>query len=244
MTSAAVSYQKLPVAPNTNIGGGDLFVDTVNARVGINNTAPGVALRVTGAVDISSTANVQGNANVGGTLGVASLLTASALNVTNQTNTATLFVTTYANVGTALTVNATNINAAANLNMGAYTERLTDLTISAAGTTLLNLQSSSIFRVNVSALTTGVANIRFINPPATGIGVSATLIIQYNTTPVGTFALQGGTSVSNAGSAVKYAYNSAPTLTAATGKSDILSAITYDGGATYIVAPSFMNFTT
>ena len=243
-TALTISATALTVAPNTNIGGGDLFVDTVNARVGINNTAPGVALRVTGAVDISSTANVQGNANVGGTLGVASLLTASALNVTNQTNTATLFVTTSANVGTALTVNATNINAAANLNMGAYTERLTDLTISAAGTTLLNLQSSSIFRVNVSALTTGVANIRFINPPATGIGVSATLIIQYNTTPVGTFALQGGTSVSNAGSAVKYAYDSAPTLTAATGKSDILSAITYDGGATYIVAPSFMNFTT
>ena len=223
---------------NSNFDSGVLFVDAVNNRVGINNTAPGVALRVTGAADIS------GNANVGGTLGVASLLTASALNVTNQTNTATLFVTTSANVGTALTVNATNINAAANLNMGAYTERLTDLTISAAGTTLLNLQSSSIFRVNVSALTTGVANIRFINPPATGIGVSATLIIQYNTTPVGTFALQGGTSVSNAGSAVKYAYDSAPTLTAATGKSDILSAITYDGGATYIVAPSFMNFTT
>jgi hypothetical protein len=215
-------------------------------------------LTVTGTANVSTNLNVTGSGNVvtgtfgvGGaanalsTLGVNGLLFAATnANVAGQINTGTLFVTTSANVGTALTVNATNINAAANLNMGAYTERLTDLTISVAGTTLLNLQSSSIFRVNVSALTTGVANIRFINPPATGIGVSATLIIQYNTTPVGTFALQGGTSVSNAGSVVKYAYDSVPTLTATTAKSDILSAITYDGGASYIIAPSFMNFTT
>ena len=195
-------------------------------------------------IDIGGNVAIGTTSTSGASLTVAGTVNAAAINIVNQVNTATLYATTSANVGTALTVNATNINAAANLNMGAYTERLTDLTISAAGTTLLNLQSSSIFRVNVSALTTGVANIRFINPPATGIGVSATLIIQYNTTPVGTFAIQGGTSVSNAGSVVKYAYDSAPTLTAANGKSDILSAITYDGGATYIIAPSFMNFTT
>jgi len=73
-TALTINTTALTVAPNTNIGDGDLFVDTVNARVGINNTAPGVALRVTGAVDISSTANIQGNANVGGVLGVASNL--------------------------------------------------------------------------------------------------------------------------------------------------------------------------
>lgn len=66
---------------NLSVDSGALFVDGVNNRVGINNTAPGVALRVTGAVDISSTANVQGNANVGGTLGVAGVSTLSG-NVT------------------------------------------------------------------------------------------------------------------------------------------------------------------
>ena len=53
---------------NTNFNSGVLFIDSVNNRIGINNTAPGVALRVTGATDITTTANVQGNTSLGGTL--------------------------------------------------------------------------------------------------------------------------------------------------------------------------------
>jgi hypothetical protein len=63
------------IAGNVNFDTGTLFVDATNNRVGINNTAPGVALQVTGAADISSTANVQGAANVGGTFGVAGVTT-------------------------------------------------------------------------------------------------------------------------------------------------------------------------
>jgi filamentous hemagglutinin len=59
------------ISGNSTFNSGTLFVDATNNRVGINNTAPGVALRVTGAADISLTANVQGAANVGGSLGVA-----------------------------------------------------------------------------------------------------------------------------------------------------------------------------
>ena len=62
-------------AGNANFNSGTLFIDATNNRIGINNTAPGVALRVTGAADISTTANVQGNANVGGTFGVAGVTT-------------------------------------------------------------------------------------------------------------------------------------------------------------------------
>ena len=62
-------------AGNANFDSGTLFIDATNNRIGINNTAPGVALRVTGAADISTTANVQGNANVGGTFGVAGVTT-------------------------------------------------------------------------------------------------------------------------------------------------------------------------
>jgi len=43
------------IAGNVNIDTGTLFVDATNNRVGINNTSPGVALRVTGAADISAT---------------------------------------------------------------------------------------------------------------------------------------------------------------------------------------------
>lgn len=62
-------------AANVSVDSGTLFIDAVNNRVGINNNAPGVSLRVTGATDISSTANVQGNANVGGSFGVAGVTT-------------------------------------------------------------------------------------------------------------------------------------------------------------------------
>jgi len=80
---------------NASIDSGVLFVDAVNNRVGINNTAPAVALRVTGAVDISSTANVQGNANVAGTLGVNSTVTFANTTVCvgNVTLSNTLLVT-------------------------------------------------------------------------------------------------------------------------------------------------------
>jgi len=81
-TNGGTSANTLTVgAANLSVDSGVLFVDAINNRVGINNTAPGVALRVTGAVDISSTANVQGNANVGGTFGVAGATTLSG-NVT------------------------------------------------------------------------------------------------------------------------------------------------------------------
>jgi hypothetical protein len=149
---------------------------------------------------------------------------------------------TYNNT-TKMTVDASGLTMssnliAANLSMAAYTEKMTSLAITTNGTTDLNLQTSSVFKVSIGAFT---ANLRFINPPASGTAVSATLIIQYTGTP--TITLQGNTSAGAAGT-MKYAYNTAPTLTANTGKSDILSVITYDGGATYIVAPSFMNFTT
>jgi len=53
------------VGGNVNIDSGTLYVDSVNNRVGINNTAPGVALHVTGQ------ANITGNTTVGGVLTVA-----------------------------------------------------------------------------------------------------------------------------------------------------------------------------
>lgn len=76
-SNATLSGALQIISGNSNFDSGVLFVDATNNRVGINNTAPGVALRVTGATDISTTANVQGNANVGGTLGVVGSITGS-----------------------------------------------------------------------------------------------------------------------------------------------------------------------
>jgi hypothetical protein len=72
--NAALTGTLQTISGNSNFDSGVLFVDATNNRVGINNTAPGVALRVTGAVDISATANVQGAANVAGALGLANTL--------------------------------------------------------------------------------------------------------------------------------------------------------------------------
>lgn len=227
---------------NVNFATGVLFIDDLNNRVGIANTAPDTALTV------GSAANIAGAVQLGSTLGVTGAVTfantlsitgnVTFINVTNQSNTDTLYVATSANIGTALTVNSTVINAAANVGLAAYTEKMASYTIAANGTQNLDLKLASIFKVSVGAFT---ANLRFINPPASGTGVSATLIIQYTGTSV--LTLQGNT-VAGAAGTLKYAYDVAPTLTQTNLKSDILSVITYDGGATYIVSPSMMNFTT
>lgn len=227
---------------NVNFATGVLFIDDVNNRVGIGNTAPDTALTV------GSAANIAGAVQLGSTLGVTGAVTfantlsitgnVTSINVTNQTNTGTLYVTTSANVGTFLTVNSTVISAAVNTAFAAYTEKMASYTISGNGTQDLDLKTASIFKVSIGAFT---STLRFINPPASGTGVSATLIIQYTGTSAITLA--GLTSVGGAGT-LKYAYDSAPSLTQATGKTDVLSVITYDGGSTYIVSPSMMNFTT
>ncbi len=396
---------------NTSLDGGTLFIDALNNRVGINNTAPLVELRVTGAADISSTANVGGtlgvagvltgsggltvtgqtntttlyaatsanvgtaftansslvNAiainvvnqtntatlNVGGTAVIANatgiyttgvanafshtvgasfiansilviapainvvgatntatfnatglvnaaainvvgatntatfnatgLVNAAAINVVGQTNTTTLYAATSANVGTAVIANATGIyttgvaNAfshtvstsfiansslvtapainvvgatntsvlnvtglttlSGNTSLAAYTEKMVSITGSAT-TIDLDLKVASVFKVSMPAVT---ANLRFINPPATG-AVSATLIIQYTGTSA--ITLQGNNTLNTIIATPKYAYNSPPTFTQFAGNTDILSAITYDGGASYIVSPAFMKFTT
>ena len=133
----------LLVSTNSSFDSGTLFVDAVNNRVGINNTAPGVALRVTGAADISSTANVQGNANVGGILGVVGALTLSnniivagnavfsnAISVAN----ASTFANTVSITGAATLANTLAVTGAATFsNTVAITGTTTFNTVSISG---------------------------------------------------------------------------------------------------------------
>ena len=51
---------------NSNFDSGTLFVDSVNNRIGVNNTGPTVALTVTGAASISTTTTVGGNVTISG----------------------------------------------------------------------------------------------------------------------------------------------------------------------------------
>lgn len=73
---------------NANFDSGTLFIDSVNNRVGIANTTPDVALRVTGAAGVSGnvviggTANVTGNVVIGGV--IVGNLTVSGVVVDNR----------------------------------------------------------------------------------------------------------------------------------------------------------------
>lgn len=63
------------ISGNANFDSGVLFVDATNNRVGINNTAPAVALRVTGDVDISASLNVATTANITGAVTLSNTMT-------------------------------------------------------------------------------------------------------------------------------------------------------------------------
>jgi hypothetical protein len=212
-----------------------------------------------GAANALSTFGIGGAANALSTLGIRGLTTAAAGlivsggianlagSITTGTANAAIFnasgLSTLAGATISGTTNVSTFNATSvatlsgNTSLSAYTEKMVSITASAT-TNDLDLKVASIFKVSIGAIT---ANLRFINPPVSGTGVSATLIIQYTGIP--TVTLQGNTAAAAAGT-LKYAYDSAPTLTRVSGKTDILSAITFDGGTTYIVSPSFMNFTT
>lgn len=110
--SLLFNANSIAMTGNVNIDSGILFVDQVNNRVGINNTAPGVALRVTGAADISSTANIQGNANVGGTLGVAGVISGNGAGLTSTTYLTSYTLTTDTPIFTGSDFNTWKLGAA------------------------------------------------------------------------------------------------------------------------------------
>jgi hypothetical protein len=130
--NTTISGSAHAISGNAEFDSGTLFIDATNNRVGINNTAPGVALRVTGAVDISSTANVQNNANVGGTLGVVgAVATQNTLTVTGNTvlqkellvTGNVFFVSNTFTINASGTVASTNTALRANVAVGNSTSR-------------------------------------------------------------------------------------------------------------------------
>lgn len=78
------------VAGNVNFDSGTLFVDSVNNRVGINNTAPTVAFVVTGSAAVSgpttfsNTVTIAGNTRIGNTTSFILMKTSGALQVSKE----------------------------------------------------------------------------------------------------------------------------------------------------------------
>lgn len=134
----------------------------------------------------SSTANLTPSALTIGTTSVnAALINAAALNVVNQTNTATLYVTTSANVGTAFTANSTLTNAIAlNVVNQTNTDTLYVTTSANVGTaftansTVVNAIALNVVNtVNVGSF--GVTN---------GVNITNTSTVVGNSTANATFA--------------------------------------------------------
>jgi hypothetical protein len=91
------------------------------------------------------------------------------------------------------------------------------VTISGSGTQTLNLQSGNIFQITP----TGNITIAFSNPPAIGTFVGVLIRHQGNTSAY-TYTWPSNT---------KWAYGEpAPTMTSTSGKFDLISMFTYDGG--------------
>ncbi len=211
-------------AVNTSVDSGVLFVDSVNNRVGVNNTAPGVALRVTGAVDISSTANIQGSANVSGTFGVGGNTTLSGtlqtvagnvnfdsgvlfvdsvnnrVGVNNTTPDASFVVTGTANISgnTVITGTSHSITGNVNIDSGAlYVDGVSNR-VGINNTTpdaALTLTGSA----NISGLITGSSGASLTGTVnvSSGINIGSTLSVNTSSLLVNTFVTVSGLLSSN-----------------------------------------------
>jgi uncharacterized protein YjbI with pentapeptide repeats len=100
-----------------------------------------------------------------------------------------------------------------------YSETVSSPTIS-AGTLVLNLETSNIFTVALSA---AITTLTISNPPASGSGGSFTLIFTADGTP---------RSVTWPAS-IKWAGGTAPTITSTSGKVDSFAFFTSDGGTNW-----------
>jgi hypothetical protein len=100
-----------------------------------------------------------------------------------------------------------------------YAEAVTSPAIS-SGTLTLNLEQGNVFTVSLNA---NIATLTISNPPASGRAGSFTLI----------FTADGTARAVTWGGAIQWPGGTAPTLTSANGKVDVLTFITTDGGTTW-----------
>ncbi len=109
-----------------------------------------------------------------------------------------------------------------------YSETVSSPTIS-AGTLVLNLETSNIFTVSLNA---AITTLTISNPPASGSGGSFTLI----------FTADGTARAVTWPAAIKWANGTAPALTSTSGKKDVFSCFSTDGGTTWLGFAGGQNF--
>lgn len=109
-----------------------------------------------------------------------------------------------------------------------YSETVSSPTIS-AGTLVLNLETSNIFTVSLNA---AITTLTISNPPASGSGGSFTLI----------FTADGTVRSVTWPAAIKWANGTAPALTSTSGKKDVFSCFSTDGGTTWLGFAGGQNF--
>jgi len=168
---------------NVNVDSGVLFVDSINNRVGINNTGPDAALTVTGSANVSGDLRVQGNFFITGTTTQTGTteytgsLTPTSNNI-NLGNASQLWIL-YANTG----YFNSNVNFGANLliNSAAVVwtgNSTTSPTITIANSGNVTIGSSTttqtLARLNISN-TAGSVNITTVNVSVSNSTTSANI---------------------------------------------------------------------
>jgi trimeric autotransporter adhesin len=168
---------------NLNVDTGVFFVDSVNNRVGVNNTAPGSTLRVTGDIDVSTTANVQGDTSLRGNLTVnGSVAVPNTISVGNTTVTGFINTSSTANIGGATTLRSTltvngavtvantistgntevtgYINVSSTANIGGATTLRTTLTVD-GNSSISNGLIAATSNSTVNSIAFGAGNVTF-----------------------------------------------------------------------------------
>ena len=147
------------VAGNVNIDSGTLFVDSVNNRVGLNNTAPTVALEVTGAANVTISVN-------------SSLLTVGTNFIANTTG-------AY-HTGS---INAASYNVGSNFIANSTVVVLSGLANLTSATSTIRIGNSSVNSfINSSSLLTGTGNFSVGANVGSNVSLTNTSILIGNST--------------------------------------------------------------
>lgn len=153
------------IAGNVNFDTGTLYVDAVNNRIGVNNTAPDAAVTVNGAANVSSAVWVGGNTNLATGIVVVNSNTISAANTVAITganvniDAGTLFVDQFTNrIGINTTTPDASLQIVGQANVSGATRLANTLTVVGAATLSNTLQVTGAANVLSTFGMTGAAN--------------------------------------------------------------------------------------
>jgi hypothetical protein len=148
---------------NVNIDSGILFVDSINSRIGINNTVPDAALKIVGAANISGAVLIGGNTSlIGNTIHLGFVNVTSTLQVTGNTSLIGNVTTAgFVNVGTVLNVTG-NSTLVGNTIITGFVNLANTLAVVGNATFSNTLGVQANVAINATALLIGNATINVV----------------------------------------------------------------------------------